>query len=405
MFYFVFGFFVGGGCLKGIRWENSGYFEGAPLLIVLKLGCLVINMSLESMEDQVRGLTEIISQLKAENQRLRGQAGPSNTADLDSDPPSSFTTQTPVEHLVCVPRERKCPRFSGKMSVDNISVEDWVEEANRSLTTRRMSKLEQALFLYDLLDGEAKREIKFSPAADRNDPQKIFEILKNNFRCSKSLNALYRQFYHRRQFESESVREYSHVLMELMEQIKEKDTDLEHSDRLIRDQFVEGLRNEKLQGDLLDQIAANHRLSFRAIRSEALDWINRHAQTTPRPRAYSCNSYEADSNVVSASPSSELTELRECFRKQQAQLDAILSKLGQSHSVPSSTNRPVGAQSRPYKFQADGKPICLRCNKAGHIARLCRAMLPVGQGAVPWSDLPSGGQAGVAAISVLQQEN
>lgn len=57
-----------------------------------------------------------------------------------------------------------------------------------------MPKLLQALFVYYLLDGVAKREIK-----------KIFELLKNYFRCSKSLNALYHQFYHRWQFEGVSV--------------------------------------------------------------------------------------------------------------------------------------------------------------------------------------------------------
>ena len=66
------------------------------------------------------------------------------------------------------------------MAVDNISVEDWIEEA------RPMPLLEQALYLYDLL--EAKREIKCSP--DRNNPERIFDVLKKMFCCSKSRNVL-----------------------------------------------------------------------------------------------------------------------------------------------------------------------------------------------------------------------
>lgn len=352
----------------------------------------------------MRALTELVKQLQADNQRLRETPPPGEEAGPSRQSPaqlaSSVSGQALTERLVCVPRERKCPRFSGKRSVDGISVEDWIEEARRSLSARPASLLEQALFVYDLLDGEAKREVKFSPLVDRNDPEKIFAILKENFRCSKSLNTLYRQFYHRRQQESESVREYSHVLMELMEQIKDRDDNLDNEDRVLRDQFVEGLRDDKLQGDLLDKISSNRTLTFRAIRHEALEWLNRRTQP-PRARAYSCNSYEADANAVTVSPVSELTELKECFLKQQAQLDAILSQLGQAHADPSPLQRPSGPRSRPYRYQADGKPICMRCNKAGHIARVCRALLPAEPG--PRSEPASGGQdVGVANRGVVQ---
>lgn len=360
----------------------------------------------QSLEDQVRALTELVNQLKADNQRLSGGERSSTSSDATQVPLSNVPGTTPVERLVCVPRERKCPRFSGKMSVDNMSVQDWIEEVRRSLAARPMSKLEQALFVYDLLDGEAKREIKFSPAVDRNDPERIFDILKSNFRCSKSVNALYRQFYHRRQLESESVREYSHVLMELMEHIQDKDDSLEQSERVLRDQFVEGLRDDKLQGDLLDKISLNQHLSFRDVRSEALDWLSRRAQTTPRARAYSCNSYEVDANAVTVGTAPEFIELKECLRKQQAQLDAILTQLGQSQGAQSSTYRPPSAQLRPYKFQADGKPICLRCNKAGHIARFCRISTSGGpQAMTTQGGVPSGEQAGVVANSGVQQGN
>lgn len=53
-----------------------------------------------------------------------------------------------------------------------MSVQDWIEEARRSLATSPMPKLKQALFVNDLLDGVARREIKFSPTVDQNDPQK-----------------------------------------------------------------------------------------------------------------------------------------------------------------------------------------------------------------------------------------
>lgn len=83
-----------------------------------------------------------------------GNSGEHSTSSVFAQVPSSNVAgTTPVERLVCVPHERKCPRFYGKMSVDNISVKGCIEEACRSLVACAMPKLEQALFVYDFLDG------------------------------------------------------------------------------------------------------------------------------------------------------------------------------------------------------------------------------------------------------------
>lgn len=73
-----------------------------------------------------------------------------------------------------MPRERKCPRFSGKRSHEEVSVEEWVDEVRRSLAVGPVPKTEQALIVYDLLDGKAKAEVKFCPSSDRDDHEKIF---------------------------------------------------------------------------------------------------------------------------------------------------------------------------------------------------------------------------------------
>ena len=147
---------------------------------------------------------------------------------------------------------------------------------------------------------------------------------------------------------------------------------------------------------------------------------------TQRARAYSCDSQasgfshsDVDNNAISAMPSNELGELKECLRKQQAQLDAILKHLGPSshnpqHLGPSSSNPPpvpnhvtpqdVPGSNRPmqYKFQPDGKPICMRCNRAGHIARFCR---------VDITGLPGGvgsrgqGQRVGARVNAVEQQD
>lgn len=77
-----------------------------------------------NMEEQLRLLTERVQQLQADNDRLRAseasatsrsesasnssqQAGPSNLTD---------TRNPGSDRYVFIPRERKCPRFSGNSS-------------------------------------------------------------------------------------------------------------------------------------------------------------------------------------------------------------------------------------------------------------------------------------------------
>lgn len=79
------------------------------------------------------------------------------------------------------------------------------------------------------------------------------------------------------------------------------------------------------------------------------------------------------SNNLSPESVNELSELKHFLRKQQAQLDAILKHLS---LTPSNTSGGVvGSHPGAAHFQADGKSICMHCNKVGHIARFCRSDL------------------------------
>lgn len=306
-------------------------------------------MSNENMEDQIRALTELVTQLQADNTRLREAATPQPVQQVVLNPESSSTIATnpvvpPVERVyIQAPRERKCARFSGKMSQDAMTVEDWVEEARRSLASRHMTSKEQASFLYDLLDGEAKREVKFSSREERENPDSILAILQENFGCSKSYVVLQKQFFQRRQQEGESIRQYSHALAELMELLKSRDPrGVSNPDLVLRDQFIENVREDLLHRELFRSVQQTPRLTFREVRNEALKWGGRNARSSvPRARAHSCESQsvaeseEVDSNAVYARPKNELAELKEGLRKQQAQLDAILKHLRSGAAVNS----------------------------------------------------------------------
>ena len=144
-----------------------------------------------SMEGQFRALTELVKQLQADNERLKGGRPSPNEEGGER-----ATLASGPERYIYLPRERKCPRFSGQ-ATDPMPVREWVEEARRAVGGRHMSRGEQALFILDHLDGEAKKEIRFRPSTDRSNPDKILEILIEIFGCTKSFITLQKQFFQR----------------------------------------------------------------------------------------------------------------------------------------------------------------------------------------------------------------
>lgn len=186
-------------------------------------------MSSEELAEQLRTLKEMVQKLQSDNEQLREEVNrrPAHVEVNPNSSPSSesaFSSITPAPvqpapsavrsvppsppmsgRYVFVPRERKCPRFSGKVSQDSLSIEEWVEEIRRSLEARPMSCAEKTLFVFDLLDGEAKAEVKFRPTGERDDADKIFDILLEAYGCSQSYITLQQQFFQRWQLEGERI--------------------------------------------------------------------------------------------------------------------------------------------------------------------------------------------------------
>ncbi|KAG9282680.1 hypothetical protein AMEX_G1371 [Astyanax mexicanus] len=371
----------------------------------------------DDVAEQLRALTEMVQQLRTENTRLReemaqrpvavGVASPVREGPAAQSPARSGVQEEPVaasgviERLIYMPRDRKCPRFSGAVSSDLLVVEDWIEEVRRFLASRPGSRSEQALIVFDLLDGEARTEVKFRPIIERDDPEKMFTILTSVYGCAQSSISLQNQFFQRRQREGESLRAYSHALLSLMEVVKRRDSScFTNSDSVLRDQFIEHLRDAVLRRELRRQVRLDPALTFLAIRSEAIRWVEEgESVTTHRARAHSLCTYTAavecgaGANAVMAQRTDEMTELKEGLRRQQLQLDAIMRRL---ESPPAAVQPRGGSVHRGPKgrFQAEGRVICLRCNLPGHIARFCR------------TSLEGGSEAGASTDrAVRQQEN
>lgn len=341
------------------------------------------------MED-LQAVMEELRQLKANNERLRQQLCeqsqvPDSTPGPSTAPPNVASINPSTQEAsnfryLYVPRERKCSKFTGKLSVDLLTVEQWIEEVRRCLEVRHMSVAEQLLFITDHLEAGAKSEINFHPSGDRDTPEKIFAILTENYSCSQSYVAAQLQFFQRTQREGESLRDYSHALKSLMDVVIQKTpVGIPNPDVLLRDQFIENVLDDMLRRELKQQVTQDSTISFVDLRGIALRWaeVSRRGGRG-KPRVYSCDAYsqavdgfEASTNAATARPSDEIAEIKECLRKQQAQLDTIMKHVAAQVSHPTQMDDAPGPPKH-FRFQADGKPICHRCNRVGHIARFCR---------------------------------
>lgn len=80
-----------------------------------------VSVAMTGMEDEMRELRELVAQLKADNDRLRSERelpGPSTVpvalAGVPGPPQSVKADSVVPERFVFVPRDRRCPNFSGK---------------------------------------------------------------------------------------------------------------------------------------------------------------------------------------------------------------------------------------------------------------------------------------------------
>lgn len=318
---------------------------------------------------ELQQLRERVEQLQAENERLSGRG----TGDSDG------TSAQPVrrEQALYLPRERRCPKFSGSTAAGALSVEEWVDEAQSCIRSRFMSELEKAMFLCDHLEGEARNEIKYRPTAIREDPKAIIKVLKEVYGCSRSYVFWQQRFFDRKQWENESLFEFSHALMELMDRVKlSKEDAISNPDIVLRDQFCENVCDPMLRRELKRLVRADNGLSLLDLRKEAIRWVEEGQMSrdqNPRAPGRSNEAYVVSQSAAAAVQSVEFTELKDLVLKQQAQLDMLVRQLGH----PGGRSQvPQPYRGGRFKRTPDGQPICLRCDKPGHIARYCQIAPP-----------------------------
>lgn len=241
---------------------------------------------------ELQQLRELVAQLKADNERLTqardaSQAGPSraDTAPTTSGDNPSGTGATVTERLLVIPRDRRCPMFNGRTGIGLV---EWTEELEACMRARRLSVRDQAFFIFDHLEGEAREEIKYRPQVVREDPAQVLAILTELYGCVQSYVTLQQSFFSRKQQEGETLLEFSLALMALMGRVRQAAPDgLPNAELLLRDQFVEHVLDGALRRELKQFIRRRPTASLLDVRGEAIRWEREGSPRGGRERSHS----------------------------------------------------------------------------------------------------------------------
>lgn len=314
------------------------------------------------MGEEMQQLRERVRELEDERDRLvqerdHANAGPSQRGQVDN----AGTT----DRIIYLPRERKCPIFRG---THGIGVDEWIEEVRASMRVRHVGPTDQAGFIFDHLEGEARDEIKYRTVAERDHPETVFKILKELYGCQKPYILLQEDFFSRRQLEGETLQEFSHALFCLMERVvANAPYRMTNSPTLLRDQFVENVNNPNLRRELKRLVRENPNYTLLDVRSEAIKWEREGGVVEGRANFHSVPTLCATQNVnmpqqVLPPPdtASQLASLAALVQKQQEQLTQITQTL-------------AAMQSPPPRSPGPNTVTCHRCQQPGHIARHCNA--------------------------------
>ena len=123
----------------------------------------------------------------------------------------------------CVYVTKKLRSFDGKSR----DVTNWVLEARGVLHDTGHTGKEAATFLKIHLEGAAEKELRILSPLEREDPEKILNLLEKQFGEKEKASKIVSDFHSRNQNKRESLMEYSHVLLELICRACKLDANLE----------------------------------------------------------------------------------------------------------------------------------------------------------------------------------
>ena len=280
----------------------------------------------------------------------------------------------PPAPTVVVQRERKLRRYSG---MDETALDEWIEEARAIMSAQHLEGEAAASFVISYLDGAARSEIRCQPNDVRTDADLIFRALDEVYGEKETANQLLRRFFFRRQMAGEPIAAYSHGLVEIANRINRLvPKPDEERDSMLRDQFVENLRDAHLRWELRRRIESDEVIDFLSLRKVAMQWAEEVEGATQR-KVHS-NALEAGAKMNAVGPSDEMAKMWAELASQRRQLTEGLAEQGKVLTEVLAQQRQMMASTTamlppfvPRRRLED--IVCYGCNQKGHIRRNCPA--------------------------------
>ena len=310
------------------------------------------------MEDTIKALSDRLKELETQ---LAQQPAPGNIQTIK----------------VKVPKERRLRKYEGVR--DDRQLEDWIADATRAV--QGQDPPDAVDFLVYHLEGAAKDEVRLRPPEEWATPGELFHILRTSFREQLTGTQALRKFFERRQRDRESVRDFAHSLMALLSRVQRLDpAAVADKDKVLRDQFVENLRDGTLRREVRRWTRDNPSKTFQDVREEVQQWTDDDEPPARRVRAQEASLAGPQEFACSESKSSVGNEkliadlvagqrvLADGLSKQQEILTRHIHEQGQALAKQQEvlTQLMAKMESKP------GKPgRCYGCGQPGHYRWNC----------------------------------
>lgn len=273
------------------------------------------------------------------------------------------------------------PKFKG-VGFD-MKYKEWKEQIQSLLQVRDFNEAQKVGIVLGALTDEAKREVCVLGDTERDTVAKIFTHLDFLYGDQVPVAILRSQFFSCTQMANESLRSYVLRLRELFRRLHQRDPDGALEERHLQDQLLMGIRNVELRSTVRTYARRNPDATFNAVLEEI--FLLEREQRPGTGSAVVAQAVGESSLPKPSTGKSDWTEVfkRELLQEMRGQMDSFRQEMIQQFQPNTTelTRYPHPSQPAPrrrlqshtsHTWAADGKPICHRCGRVGHIARFCR---------------------------------